>query len=56
MSNQKPNPKEKLNFKLPETSSTIKNTDDVARLYKDKNHEVKKALAFKTNADKSKLA
>lgn len=53
MSNQKPNPKEKFNFKLPDAPSA---PDDIARLYKDKNHKVKKALAFKTNDDKSKLA
>ncbi|NNC34482.1 MAG: hypothetical protein HKP24_09905 [Croceitalea sp.] len=28
----------------------------VARLYKDKNYETKKALKFKTDADRSKLS
>lgn len=29
--------------------------EEVAKVYKDKNHEVKKALAFKTDKDKPKL-
>ncbi|UII81218.1 hypothetical protein [Flagellimonas sp. CMM7] len=29
--------------------------EEVTRVYKDKNHEVKKALAFKTDKDKPKL-
>jgi len=55
MSNQKPNSKELLNFKLPTTSFDKKDKEDVTRLYKNKNHKVKKALSFKTNSDKSKL-
>ena len=30
--------------------------NDVTKVYKDKNYEVKKALKFKTDNDKSKLA
>jgi len=30
--------------------------DDIARVYKDKNYEVKKALKFKSGTNKSKLA
>ncbi len=29
--------------------------EEISRVYKDKNHEVKKALAFKTDKDKPKL-
>ncbi|SNY95359.1 hypothetical protein [Flagellimonas pacifica] len=29
--------------------------EELSRVYKDKNHEVKKALGFKTDKDKSKL-
>ncbi|WP_190810720.1 hypothetical protein [Flagellimonas sp. S3867] len=29
--------------------------EELSKVYKDKNHEVKKALGFKTDKDKSKL-
>ncbi|WP_350284500.1 hypothetical protein [uncultured Croceitalea sp.] len=29
--------------------------DTITKVYKDKNHEVKKALRFKTDADRTKL-
>lgn len=29
--------------------------EEIGKVYKDKNHEVKKALAFKTDRDKPKL-
>tara|TARA_R110000868_G_scaffold158589_4_gene386833 strand:- start:35916 stop:36080 length:165 start_codon:yes stop_codon:yes gene_type:complete len=54
MSNQKPG--KKINFKLPKNEDILKKESDVARLYKDKNYKVKKALSFKTDKDKSKLA
>lgn len=53
------NPKrfEKLS-KLKDTLKQGKSEtgDDVAKVYKDQNYEVKKALKFKTDKDKSKLA
>ncbi len=34
----------------------LKNKDEVTRVYKNKNHKVKKALDFTTKNDKSRLA
>lgn len=47
--------------KLSKLKNTIKlgeseTGDDVAKVYKDKNHETKKALKFKTNKNSSRLA
>lgn len=53
MSNQKP--LKIANLDLLNSDKNAK-PNEVARLYKDKNHKTKKALAFKTNADKPKLA
>ncbi|ADV49170.1 hypothetical protein I2486_09380 [Cellulophaga sp. E16_2] len=55
MSNQKPLKKMTLdtsNVEKPKATTT----DEVTRVYKDQNYETKKALAFKTDADKPKLA
>ncbi|MBU2997765.1 hypothetical protein KO500_15045 [Cellulophaga baltica] len=49
MSNKKP--LKNLDFKLP----TEEKEEDITRLYKDKNHRVKKELSFKTPKDKPKL-
>ncbi|MFI8603490.1 hypothetical protein ACIGCP_03470 [Cellulophaga baltica] len=55
MSNQKPFKKMTLdtsNAQKPEETAK----EEVTRVYKDQNYETKKALAFKTDADKPKLA
>ncbi|WP_158975350.1 hypothetical protein [Cellulophaga sp. L1A9] len=53
MSNQKPLKKMTLDTSNVEKSTA---TEEVTRVYKDQNYETKKALAFKTDADKPKLA
>lgn len=53
MSNQKP--LKIVNLEHLKTKTEPK-PEEVARVYKDKNHEVKQSLAFKTNANKTKLA
>lgn len=57
MSIRNPNRFEKLS-KLKDTMKQGKSEtgDDVAKVYKDQDYEVKKALKFKTDRDKSKLA
>lgn len=49
------NPKKFENLeKLKEVLKEEEN-EELSKVYKDKNHEVKKALGFKTDRDKSKL-
>jgi hypothetical protein len=52
MSNQKP--LKKVTLDLSKTDQETK--EEIVRIYKDKNYETKKALGFKTDADKPKLA
>ncbi|MEM7484250.1 MAG: hypothetical protein AAF348_03490 [Bacteroidota bacterium] len=48
------NPKKLKN--LEKFKSVLKEEkEEVTKVYKDKNHEVKKALSFKTDKDKPKL-
>lgn len=42
--------------KLKKAIIPSENKGDVAKVYKNKNHEVKKALKFKTSNSKAKLA
>ena len=42
-------------YKKALDQSKVESKSEQAKVYKDKNHEVKKALHFKTDKDKSKL-
>lgn len=53
MSNQKP--LKIVNLELL-NSKKEREPEALARIYKDNNHKAKQALAFKTDADKPKLA
>ncbi|WP_298792161.1 hypothetical protein [uncultured Allomuricauda sp.] len=49
------NPKKFENLEKLKKVLKEEENEELSKVYKDKNHEVKKALRFKTDRDKSKL-